>query len=287
MTGKTMKVGWLIDAELFDDYRDDLVTQIRNQGHVVQLVRAPSPPYLWEDGGCAYRDAFPRGECVIAHGDINLITRIHCERLWTPGAFATVDRFRCSDYYCHFGEFLLNQKYIMLPFGELPRQKEFLFGTVGIEGRIFVRPDSPLKIFTGQVISADTFEADLEYLGFYEFPADSIVIASEPASIDLEWRFVVANGQVITGSQYKRDGNMEVKPDYEAAAMNYATTIASREYQPDRVWVMDICKTNDGSYYLLEVGGFSFCNLYACDKRAIVSEVSRAAALEWEESGRR
>ena len=58
----------------------------------------------------------------------------------------------------------------MIPFGELPRLKDNLFDTFGIEDKIFVRPDSPIKLFTGQTIQRQTFDKDYDYLGFYDFP---------------------------------------------------------------------------------------------------------------------
>ncbi|MCA9269432.1 MAG: hypothetical protein KDA41_13215, partial [Planctomycetales bacterium] len=86
---ESMNVGWLIDADMFDRYRDGLVAAIRDQGHAVKQIHAPSPPFRWDDVGCSYRDTFPEDACVISHGDIELVTRIHNERRWTPGAFCT------------------------------------------------------------------------------------------------------------------------------------------------------------------------------------------------------
>jgi len=183
-----MTVHWLLDAEMFHHYRDDLTQAIREQGHEVKLLQAPSPPYRWDDVGCSYRDTFPEDACVVSHGDIELVTRIHREQRWTPGAFCTVDNFRCSNYLCWFGKYWINADYLMLPFGELSRQRDFLFDKLGNEGRIFVRPDSPLKLFTGQIATQETFDADLEFMGFYEFPVESIVVVSSPKEIVSEWR---------------------------------------------------------------------------------------------------
>ena len=47
---------------------------------------------------------------------------------------------------------------------------------------------------------------------------------------------------------------------------------------------MDICKTSDGNYHLLEIGGFSFADLYACDMKTVVSAVSAAAQSVWEKA---
>ena len=144
-----MQVNWLIDADMFEGYREELVATIRAQGHEALLVRAPQPPYRWDDVGSSYWDARPAEACVVAHGDIEFVTRIRREGRWSPGAFGTVENYFCSSYYCLLGQYLLNRDYIMLPFGELRRQREFLFSTVGRDGNIFVRPDSPLKLFTG------------------------------------------------------------------------------------------------------------------------------------------
>jgi hypothetical protein len=277
-----MSVGWLIDAEMFESYRDELVASIRAQGYEARLVHPPRPPYRWDDAGCGYRATFPKEACVVALDDIELMTRIHQERRWRPGAFCTVEHFFCSNYYCRFGEYLLNRDYIMLPFGELARCREFLFQTLGRDGSIFVRPDSPLKLFTGQVVKADSFDADLEFMAFYDFPPESLVVVSSPQTIDCEWRFVVANKQVVAGSQYKRAGKMELQPQFAPGAFEFASRIASSDYEPDPAWMIDICQTADGSFHLLEIGGFSFCDLYACDKNAIVAAVSKAAIAEWQ-----
>lgn len=275
-------IGWLIDAEMFDGYRDELVTRIRESGNEVQLVNPPQPPYRWDDIGNPFRRMFPKGSCVVAHGDIEFVTRIAAERWWVPGAFGTVDNFTCSNYFCRYGRYLLNQDYVMLPFGELGRRREFLFRTLGVDGRVFVRPDSPLKLFAGQVVAENTFDADVDFMGFYEFPVSSMVVVSSPKQITAEWRFVAVNGKVVAGCRYKLRGNMELHPNYDPAAYDLASKIASSEYQPDPVWVLDICKTDDGQFHLLEIGGFSFADLYMCDKRAIVEVVSAAALREWE-----
>lgn len=272
-----MTVGWLFDADLLDASQHDLAAAVKRQGHTVFSVNAPSPPYLWSDAGSKYRNAYPAGSCVITYADIDLVTRVIDDNIWTPGAFATVSRYFCSHYYAHLGRFLLNRDYIMLPFGELPRCREFLFDALGRDDRLFVRPDSPLKIFTGQTIAHSTFDEDYEFIGFYEFPTESLVVVSSPKTITTEWRFVVVEGEIITGSQYMDDGTEVSQPATDPAAMEFARSVVATGYQPDPVWVLDICRTSDGGYYLLETGGFSFASLYGCDKDAVVRAVSAVA----------
>lgn len=274
-------VGWLLDADMFDAYRDELVAAIREQGHEAKFIRAPAPPFRWEDIGCSYRETFPEDACVIMHGDIQMATKIYQESRWFPGAFCTVENFACSSYYCWYGEDILNRDYIMLPFGELDRCQDFLFHSLGIEDKVFIRPDSPLKLFGGQIASRNTFATDLEFMGFYEFPKNALVVVSSPKPILVEWRFVVAEKQVIAGCRYKTGAQFQPDPEYDPAAFELASKIASRDYQPDPVWILDICQAGDGAYHLLEIGGFSFADLYACDKAAVVRAASAAALAVW------
>ena len=279
-----MKINWLIDGDLFDGYRDELIAAIHDQGHTAQSHPHSQPTvFAGTISGARTATRFPRVRASVSHGDIELVTRIRRERRWTPGAFATVENFFWSSYACRYGEYLLNREYIMLPFRELERRREFLFRTVGRDDRIFVRPDSPLKLFTGQVVTKQTFDADLEFMAFYEFPIDSLVVVGAPREIEAEWRFVVADHAVVAGSRYKSGEVLDYRPEYDDNALQLATTIAALEYQPDPVWVMDICRLRDGSYHLLEIGGFSFADLYECNKADVVRAVSEVAEAVWRE----
>jgi len=163
-----MKVGWLLDPSVFPKEHEELAAAIVRQGHETKSVARPDLPYTWADTKFAYRKLFPKGACVVTHGDIDLVNRVRADALWTPGVFATVEHFFCSHYYAHFGRFLLNQNYAMLPFAELLRRADWLFAAFGRDGRIFVRPDSPLKLFTGLLASQANFERDVGFMGFYE-----------------------------------------------------------------------------------------------------------------------
>jgi len=277
-----MNVGWLIDGDMFPHYRDDLVAAVKSHGHVAKLVHAPSPPFRWDDAGCSYRETFPAEHCVVSHGDIELILKIHAENRWNPGAFATVENYLCSNYANYLGEFWLNRDYVMLPFGELRRRSDFLFEHLGVDGRIFVRPDSPLKLFTGQTAGVDSFDADLEYMAFYDFPIESLAVVSSPKNVLREWRFVAANNQIIAGCLYCENGVFESLAEIDSDAESLASQIAAHPFSPDPVYIIDICETDDGCFHLLEIGGFSFADLYACNKSDIVNAVSNVALAQWQ-----
>ena len=272
-----MKVNWLIDGSVFDKYCEKLEFEVRRFGGNVVMLNRPNPPYGWDDVGNSYRDTFPLGSCVVTHADIDLVVRVYEEKIWTPGAFATVEKFYCSRYYAHLGKYLLNSEYVMLPFKELCRRQEFLFDKFGVNQKLFVRPDSPLKLFTGLVISKDSFEKDYEFMAFYEFPSESLVVVSSPKSIIKEWRFVVADRKVVTGSLYKEDGEFVEEVFFDQNAAAFAQRVVNAGFVPDPVWVIDVCQTTDDRYWLLEIGGFSFSFLYGCDMKQVVEPVSKAA----------
>ncbi|MFO0924893.1 MAG: ATP-grasp domain-containing protein [Pirellulales bacterium] len=194
------------------------------------------------------------------------------------GVFATVEHFFCSYYYAHLGKYLLNRDYIMIPFAEIPRCQDFLFQSLGRSDRLFVRPDSPLKLFTGMTISRSTFERDIQFMGFYDFPREALVVVSSPKTIVAEWRYVIADRRVVAGSQYMDGSTLIARSTEDSRALAFAQSVLESGFEPDPVWVLDVCKTDDGQYHLLEIGGFSFAGLYACDKEAIVGEVSKVAA---------
>ena len=286
-----MKVGWLIDAEAFPAYADELAAEVSRCGGESVFAARPDAPYSWDDVNSSYRRAFPRETCVVTHGDIDLVTRVQLDGRWKPGAFAATHRFFCSHYYSRVGGLttspaasdsqlqpvLLNHDYFMVPFGELPRRLDALLEALGVEQQLFVRPDSPLKLFTGMTIHRETFPQDYELMGFYDVPLESLVVVSSPKTIEQEWRFVVVDGKVVAGSLY-RDGEADVTlPARDEGARALAEQVAAMDWQPDPVWVLDICRTMEGKYRVLELGGFSFSDLYGCDLSLVVRAVSRAA----------
>ncbi len=279
-----MQVNWLLDANVFSEYHDELAAAIVRHGDVVKSINRPDAPYQWDDAPNRYRRTFPLGACVITHADIDLVRRVREDRLWTPGVFAKEENFFWSAYRPHFERFLLNRVHVMLPFAELSMRRIELFEQFGREGQIFVRPDSPLKIFSGQVASLASFDRDLEFMAFYDFPRENLVVVSSPKNILGEWRVVVANGAVVAASHNVDHGKKIAAPCDSDSILHFASEVQDVGYSPDPVWIIDICQTDDQQLHLLEIGMFSCSNLYGCDKSLVVKAVSEAAQIAHRES---
>ncbi len=237
--------------------------------------------YVPYSGSTEYLKSFSPDDCVIFQGSLQFAAQIRREAKWIPGVFFNSVRYNCTHYYPALGEYLLNENYMMLPYGELKRRKEYLYEHLGTDRTIFLRPNVGDKLFTGKLVFKENYEKDVEMLGFYDVPSEALVVAAEPQNLNAEWRFVVTEDGVVAGSQYRKGIQVWRDAAYPQEAFDLAGEIA-KKYKPDGAWVVDICLTKSGRYRLMEVGCFSCCGLYECNRDAVVAAVSAAALKEWQ-----
>ena len=176
----------------------------------------------------------------------------------------------------------------MLPYGELLRQKGFLYDKLGADGAIFIRPNRGNKIFTGTLVYRERFEKDIDIMGCYHVQPNELCVVCEPHNVKKEWRYLIVDGRVVTGSEYRPGlhectAGISVHSDDYVAYRVAEDIIENVEYCPDRCWTLDICMTRQGSFYLLEVGCFSCAGLYVMDASRVVKAVSQAAVEDWKE----
>jgi hypothetical protein len=271
-----MKTNWILEDNIFEeDFVTEMIDEICKQDMNVDIVLTNASFWNKKD----FLDCYGEDECVVCYGSLQFIKQVRNKTSWIPGHFCTLENYSCTHYYPAFSDYLLAEKYIMLPFGELDRQKEFLYETLGDNDCIFIRPNRGDKIFTGTVVKKETWEKDIELLGFYDVEPYDLCIVSEPQNIEKEWRLVVADTKVITGSEYSPNE----KKDVPKEVIDLGNEICSIDYKPDSVWTMDICQLQNGELKLLEIGSFSCAGLYRCDVEIIVREVSKIAEREWQD----
>lgn len=214
-------------------------------------------------------------EPVIAYGTIQFCKVF--ERLfgkhYRPGLFYNPAVKSFEKFAVHYNElgWLLNDDYYILPFGEVESRRKG-----GIP--FFIKPLSGLKDFVGQVITADQF-ADLS--PFHPIPPETLCVISAAKDIQAEFRYVIVEGRVITGSEYRWDNVLDVRIDTHPACDALANLVATYHWQPDSVYICDIALTGDSSAHIIELNAFSSSGLYACDTNKIVAAVAKAAAREF------
>jgi len=185
--------------------------------------------------------------------------------------YGKVDKFNCSDYYPKYSDCLLNQHYMLVDLQTFLNHKEFYFNALG--DTAFVRPDTGDKSFTGCVISKNTTKHDLRRC-IFEAMMDGMILLAPTQKIEEEYRFVIVDGRVVTGSIYKtrRWGHLEFaeKEVKKGAVMKYAQDIVDTHYQPCKAYTMDVCLVG-GQFRVLELNSFSHAGLYKCNIKKIVS----------------
>lgn len=172
----------------------------------------------------------------------------------------------------------------MLSFAEFRRKKNFLYSAFGATKDIFVKPDENVKTFSGTVVPYEKFDRWVEMTNDCYCPdPDMLVVVAQPCNIALEWRFVVHNGRVVTGSQYKVAGKTEMSAEVPAGAIEFAEKMAKHQWQPEPIYVLDVCQVGD-QYFVLEIGEVNCAGLYRCDLEKVVDAMTEQAEMDWTET---
>ena len=216
--------------------------------------------------------------CVIGYGTFPFARQILLHHPWMPGAWCSAENLDCATYFAHFGRYLLNQHYAILPGVEAIRQREWLFSVFGRDDQVFARPTSCHKLFVGRCIDRESFATALAPTRYD--PATMVVVAT-PQSIDGEWRLIVVDGRVISGSQYVERGERAIAAGCPPMVQSFAESIlAEVRWRPDPAFMLDVCESA-GRLWLVELNSFSGSWLYRCELPAVVSAASELAEQTW------
>ncbi|WP_162242594.1 ATP-grasp domain-containing protein [Leifsonia sp. Leaf336] len=254
---------WVIEGSVFRDNDVDLADAV------------------WRTGGCvvAWRDEWSTGQAVPAltgpvvfHGSLGSADVVARAGWWSPGAFCATSQFACSAWWPAARDVLLTSRYTLTTVGDLVAAG----APDGFGARIFVRPDSPLKPFSGRVLDADRITLQALDHGFYYDETSLPVIVTPVVEVREEWRLVVVGDRIVAGSSYTADGRRAGEPlraDHRVCV--YGQSLLKKLPTPDLAFVMDIAEGPDG-LRLLELNPFSGADLYACDRDSIVSSLHQA-----------
>lgn len=263
-------VTWVLEPNIFPDTHEPIRKAIRDRGH--RLIDWSDA--WWSDG---VPESVPKSN-VVFHGSLGNAARVANELRWNPGSFCPSNAFRCSSWYESARRWLVHTDWIVCPANELVANAPRIAEQLGETDRLFVRPDSPLKPFSGRVVDISTLTlAKLDH-GFY-YDDDAIPVVAAPVrKIGNEWRFVVVNRSVIAGSAYDPQTRKPVVAPLDSDAAAFAASIASELPEPEVVYILDVCEC-DNQLRLLELNPFGGADLYACDANAIIDAVSAIAAV--------
>lgn len=280
-----MRVTWYIERHGFgDDSPKNVANIVRTLGHkVVETVYVPTSNDISEieySKGIKVED----GEPVISFTSINLARILKIKKpQWFPCLWADFDKLKCQSYYSNWGKYILQSNYAFIPLAEIIRRKEWVYKIFGNkDNQVFIRPDDNVKSFSGEVVHIDSFDRFIKNANFYGDNLSTLSVVSEPINILQEYRFIIADNKVLTGSLYRNNKHIEYNSKYDNFAAEFAEEVA-KEYSPHRIYIMDIAKIENG-YKLVEIGSVNMAGLYACDLLKFVSKASEIAIEEYREA---
>lgn len=139
--------------------------------------------------------------------------------------------------------------------------------------RVFVRPDSAMKPFSGRILNQEELSPKALDIGFYYNDPSLPILIAEAVPLEQEWRYVAVNGQLVAHSGYLADGRTALT----SIAPEQATEVAQAalDVSPEPTVVIDICKVTGGDFKLVEYNLFSGSDLYGCDPEAVVDAFDR------------
>jgi hypothetical protein len=283
------KVTWLLERTAFDDKNPDKIASIaQSMGHeVIWCNYVPFEAGLVVWGKPHQKIDLPGDKPVVWYGSINGGRWLQRNSRATPGLWADFEGAR--SYYSHWGHHLLSPNgYVMLPLAEIKRRRQWVYEQFGKDGSVFIRPDDNAKSFAGEVVAEEHFDRWYSQTGCYDEDITRLCIVARPKRITAEWRLVIADRKVIAGSLYRRNGLVEQEGVYSSKVREKAEEIASGEFSPAPVYVMDIAEVDPPtrmlpSYHLVEIGAINTAGLYEMDMQPVVEQCSEVAVREYEE----
>src|SRR5262245_13584547 len=210
-------VTWVLESGVFPESHAGMAAAVDAAG--ARLVAWSDP---WWRGG-----EWPRfnGPGVF-HGSLGNADRIARELPWRPGAYCKTDAFRCSAWYPRAQPWLLHRGWRATTVAALVESPSRELASLPDGPQVFVRPDSPLKPFSGRVVARERLSlAALDHGYYYEDTALPIIVAPT-RSVAREWRYVVVDRCVVAGSAYLADRKTHEADSSGSAAWRFAAGVS-------------------------------------------------------------
>jgi len=271
-----MKTKWILQTNIFKEKAvDKMINCFERQDLPYDLVKI-----------IPFADCLPEGITdhdgpVLAYGTTTLLKNIVKSGKYFPGMWFNEETFKPSVWGKQYGEKWLNHD------SKVMKIYEVLDHFDGPP--LFIRPNSDFKLFSGDVFDKYEFEKWYDVINdstsqFKNITIKSEVTISSVKDIWAEWRFVVIDKEVVTGSMYKKHNMLYQSAeafDMPINVIEFALSIARADWQVEKAYTLDICQTVDG-LKVIEVNCFNASGFYECDVMHIIAYASEFAKEEYE-----
>ena len=263
---------WIIENEAFAG-GDILLPALKSLG---------KDYILWDDNYWKTEEYLNFPKESIFHGSLGNAEKIRKLCYFSPGSICNEVGFKYSQSYEVLKDYLLNQEVIFTTISEVINNPSI---TKKLKtDKIFARPDSYLKEFSGRILpSQNLTPAHFDY-GFYHDDINLQIVLAPFKPIEKEYRFICVGNKIVTGCEYIADGRKAgrtVIPEDNEPAFIFAQKIADKEKIREIAYVIDVC-FSDSKYYLVEMNPFSGADLYHCDAKIIIESIEEHIRKEKE-----
>ena len=247
---------WLIQDNVFNEAFFGKMLDILDRMEIPYSI-VKSVPF---SGEMLTEDLPDKDETVVAIGSYSFTNK--AKTIWSPGSW-TNEKYDYRVWANNWSK-VLNTPAEITTFGNVQRT----------EVPFFIRPCADDKLFTGTVIEDiekfREWQESVRNVGSYtELNMDSPVVVGDAYKIEDEYRFIVVDRKVITGSSYSRHkGQKEITEGENPDLWNFVRERV-KEWVPSEVFTIDIA-ISAGDFWVLEMGNFNSAGLYECDVQKIV-----------------
>lgn len=286
-------MNWILEADR-EPNALRVAAAARRAGHGIMLLEKQKYAFGLLDGEQDDLSPAPifKTAPVLAYGSstmVRAVQRYGARFGWAPVAWTPWDLLRCSSYLSWVDDLTVQKYRKILPLGILaePMTQDMVYGALGQDGCVFLRPDEGDKTFGGRIIERPRFDDCVATLLGQNLAPETPCVVSMPEVIRREWRCFVRIGEpslercrVITSSQYRENGRLREVAGCPEEVARFAELVAGYwphddEHMP--AVVVDVAETQD-RLTVMEIQTVHCAGLYACDEDALVRELADLAA---------
>jgi len=140
---------------------------------------------------------------------------------------------------------------------------------LGKQVRLFIRPSADSKVFEGGVYDLEGLAAATEETKVTD--ATPVVVAS-PIQVEVEWRFIIVDREIVAGSEYRRWGRVSTQGSIPQAAIEFAVEAALR-WSPADIYCLDLASTSN-RLGIVEANCFNASRFYGAPVERIIRAVN-------------
>lgn len=272
-----MKSKWLIDKYLIENSYHEDISEILNRLGFEVIVEQ----YIPFDN-TPIEKKYSDDDCVVVYGSISYVESRTKDRGFIPGKYYEKEGLECISYMHKIDDFsiLANSNHVFTTFKDFINRKDFFYNIFNTN-KVFIRPNSGFKTFTGLPIHEEEFNREINSLQqITSVTDDTLILVSSCKKISEEYRFFIVNREVVTGSQYKKNEELFIRKGYSDIAYNTAVKMAKNKWQPDLAYACDVGIIN-GEAKIIELNCFSSSGFYACDIEKLILAVDKVAVMEY------